>query len=170
MKKICCVLIFLILVPAFSYAEISGNLDGFKKSNFFIKYKFSPDAKPYTVNARTFIDFYQKETLDKVMIELDSKSNRIIKQIGYLKDKGTVGELIMDFITEATGGKVEDKTIADLLNEFNAGFKKEGKLELGEIYWLKGDRESAKEVLNKLRSVDRFKYWADKLETIMQKE
>ncbi len=61
MNKISYVLVFLILLPSFSYAEIGGDLDTFKKSSFFIEYRFSPDAKPYTVNARTFIDFYQKK-------------------------------------------------------------------------------------------------------------
>ena len=41
-------------------------------------------------------------------------------------------------------------------------------LELGEIYWLKGNEVNVKELLNQLRSIDQFKSWADKLEAIMQ--
>lgn len=41
-------------------------------------------------------------------------------------------------------------------------------LELGEIYWLKGNEGKAKELLNQLRSIDRFKYWADKLEAVIK--
>lgn len=79
-------------------------LDSFKKSNFFIKYKFTTES--YAVGERNFIDFYQKETLDKVMLEFDSKPLKIIKQIGYLKEKEKIDELIIDFISEAVDGKV----------------------------------------------------------------
>ncbi len=133
MRKIFCFLASLLLIPIFSYAEINGNVENFKNSIFFKKYKFSPDAKPYSINERNFVDFYQKETLDKVMVEFDGKSQKIIKQIGYLKEKEKINDLIVDFISEAVGGKVDNKEIFVLVNEFNAGFKMEGKLDLGGV-------------------------------------
>ena len=120
MRKILCFLIFLALMPISSFAEIDGTLDAFKSSGFFTKYNLSQSPEPpYSVNRRTcFIDFYQNETSDSIVLEFDIKSQKIITQIGDFKEHKKIEQIIVDFIAEATSGTLKKADLADIWVKF----------------------------------------------------
>ena len=152
MGKIFAFLLFLLFTPSFSYAEIHGTVDSFKTSQFFTKYKFSSDAKPYTLNKRSFVNFYQKETLDKINIEFDPDSNRIIKQIGYLKERAQMDQFVVDFISEATGGIIERSDLEDILTKFQQKYSSDP-LPLGDIFQALGSKQISKYNIKIERSI-----------------
>jgi tetratricopeptide (TPR) repeat protein len=73
--------------------------------------------------------FIQKETHDNVTVEFDSKSQILIKQFRSFNEKEKINELIVEFISEATGTEVYNKEIIDLITEVNAGFKTGAKID-----------------------------------------
>lgn len=97
-------------------------IEALTKSKFFKENNFKAEGNQFIFNNRTFIDFYQKDTLEKIKVEIDSESGQYVSQTGYFKERKKMDQFIADFIYAATDGRVKKSDLSEILPKIKLGY------------------------------------------------